>query len=81
MKVHIEFKVIGPPHRQVNFEIRSYLFADFQVVGEPHKWSVFDNSHEAIVAAGRLANDAAVDGYISTSVSVEVGEVDEVVGG
>lgn len=76
--VHLQFSVVRSEDSSEVFEVRSYLMANLQIVGDgkPYCWARFDHLHEAVADAGRRANEARVDRYVDTTVDVYVDEVD-----
>ena len=76
--VTLQFTVVRSEDSSDVFEVRSYLLANFQLVGDfdkPYCWARFNHLHEAVADAGRRANEVGLKNYIHSSVFVDVDEV------
>ncbi|MDB2377361.1 hypothetical protein N9V97_00865 [Luminiphilus sp.] len=76
--VTLQFSVIRSRDPKWEYEVVSYLMANFQAVGDmkqPYSWAYFNHLHEAVADAGRRANEAGLKNYLDTSVFVDVDEV------
>ena len=76
--VQLQFTVVRSEDSSDVFEVVSYLFSNFQLVGDfdkPYCWARFDHLHEAVADAGRRANEAHVEHDVYATVEVFVDEV------